>query len=106
MIQLRQLPSFQWGKLSVLVADEQIFAFTRTSYDFPAYLVVMNISDRAATANLLINSDIAPRAYVVCYIAAKETHLAATYTSDAPVLTKQVALNARDCLVLTWFSPN
>jgi hypothetical protein len=105
--------SFQWGKLKLLVVDEKIFSFTRSSYDYPTFLVVMNLSDKKTTTNLQINSDIAPRAYVTLYIPGKNNKLikdtdslTTVYKINAPVLTKNVLLNPRDCLVLTWYSSN
>lgn len=104
LLNLRQLPSFQWGKLSVHVVTDQIFSFLRRAYDFPAFLVVMNISDVAGTVALETNANIAPRAYVSTYIPGikKVSELSKIYTKNAPVLTNNVTLNARDCLILTW----
>lgn len=104
LLNLRQLPSFQWGKLSVHVVTDQVFSFLRRAYDFPAFLIVMNISDDESTVALETNANIAPRAYVTAYIPGnkKNSELSKLYTQNAPVLTKKVTLNARDCLILTW----
>ena len=103
LLKLRQQPSFQWGKLKVHVVNDQVFSFTRKAYDFPTYMVVMNISDRPARVVLETGSDIAPRAYVSCYIPGlEESSLLEAYKLNAPVMTKNVSLEARDCLVLTW----
>jgi hypothetical protein len=103
LLKLRQQPSFQWGKLKVHVVNDQIFSFTRKAYDFPSYMVVMNLSDRPSRVVLETGSDIAPRAYVSCYIPGLEgSSLLETYKLNAPVMTKNVSLEARDCLVLSW----
>ncbi len=113
-MQIRRLPSFQWGKLDILVVDHHIFSFTRRAYGFPVYLVVMNFSDEIQTVNLCINNTIAPRAYVLYYISGTynevkgnekltdEMNLLDKYKVKSPVLTKNVFLNAYDCLILTW----
>lgn len=103
LLKLRELPSFQWGKLKLHVITDQVFSFTRKAYDFPSFLVVINISDEQSNVTLETSSEIAPRAYVSCYIpGGKSNSLNSQYKLDAPVLTKNVSLNPRDCLVLMW----
>lgn len=103
LLKLREQASFQWGKLKLHVINEQIFSFTRKAYDFPSYLVVLNISDKPSKVILETSSEIAPRAYVSCYISGgKSNSLDSQYQVNAPVLTKNVSLNPRDCLVLMW----
>jgi hypothetical protein len=115
LVQLRQLPSFQWGTFSKVVVNEQVFSFIRRAFGHPVFLVVMNMSDKNTNVNLLKSSDIAPRAYVKYYIPGKvaseaaatvtdDVNLAEKYKLDAPVLTKNVFLKARDCLILFWRS--
>ncbi len=111
---LRRLPSFQWGKLNILVANNHILSFTRRAYGFPVYLVVMNFSNKVQNVNLCINNNIAPRAYVLYYISGiynepignekilDEMNLLDKYKVKSPVLTKSVFLNGYDCLILTW----
>lgn len=119
LIKLRKnTPTLQWGKTSVIKSNEQIFAFTRTAYDFPTYLIVMNLSKENVNVNLLVSSDIAPRAYVVYYLKGKrikqpdEDNETLGDKKDidmslgAPILTKNVFLKGYDCLVLTWYSTN
>ena len=115
LVELRRiLPVLQWGTLNMLKVDEQIISFTRTAYDFPTYLVLMNLSDENVNANLLVNTDIAPRAYVVYYVPGKrltnektnEEDLTQTYRKGAAVLTKNVFLKSYDYLVVTWYSSN
>lgn len=104
LLKLRAQPAFQWGKLKIHVVNSQIFSFTRKAYDFPTYMLVMNISDTPAKVSLETGSEIAPRAYVSLYIPGRTSNsrLVDTYSLNAPVLTKSVALEPRDCLVLTW----
>ena len=125
LVELRKtLPVLQWGTLNMLKVDEQIISFTRSSYDFPTYLVVMNLSNKNVNANLLVSTDIAPRAYVVYYVPGKpqqaaktESHdkesnkeaeidLIETYKKGAAVLTKNVFLKSYDYLIVTWHSTN
>jgi hypothetical protein len=122
LARMRQLPSFAWGNLSLLVVNEQVFSFLRSAYDFPAFLVAMNISDKNALVNLQINNNIAPRAYVAYYIPGKLNfnkpdenivdknnnliNLSEKYSLNSPVLTKSVYLKPYDCLILTWYSSN
>ena len=123
LMELRKRPSFQWGQLSLLVVNDQVFSFIRNAYDFPTFLVVINMSDKNTNVNLLINSDVAPRAYVTYYIPGnnsafnengifnsnstyKDVDLNETYKKGAPVLTKNVFLKAHDCLILTWHLQN
>lgn len=108
LLKLRTLPSFQWGKLKIHVVTDQVFSFTRRAFDFPSYLVVMNISDITVKVKLETTSEIAPRAYVSSYMpgltreALKDNYLSKVYTPNASVLTKLVTLDARDTLILTW----
>ena len=123
LIQMRKsLPILQWGKLEMHLCNEKIFSFLRFSYDYPTYLVVMNLSAENVNTDLLIGTDIAPRAYVVYYLegtniksvaeptdsqkAKKEVDLTELYKKNEPVLTKNVFLKGYDCLVLTWHSTN
>ena len=114
LMKLKKLPSFQWGKLDLLVVNENIFSFTRRAFDHPVYLVVMNFIDCVQNVNLLVNNSIAPRAYVLYYISGSynevndnkkitdELNLIDKYQVKSPVLTKSVYLNSYDCLMLTW----
>jgi hypothetical protein len=103
LLKLRRLPSFQWGKLTIHVVTEQIFSFLRRAYAFPAFLVVMNVSDATVSVALETNANIAPRAYVSAYMPGRaRSELAKVYAPNAPVLTRSVTLNGRDCLILTW----
>lgn len=76
----------------------------RRAFGCDVYLVCMNLSDTNASVNLLTSSEIAPRAYVAYYIPGStiEDGLDVKYKIKAPILTKSVALNAKDCLILTW----
>ena len=74
-------------------------------------MVVVNLSDKSARVSLETGSDIAPRAYVSCYVPGNNnvddddksgTELLKVYGLNAPVLTRSVSLDARDCLILTW----
>lgn len=112
LVKLRKSPSFQWGKLEVLLANDKVFAFVRRAFGFPVFLVAMNFSDSLTTVDLLLNNNIAPRAYVAYYmpgnIANHDTSNLNGFVDDcnyklkSPVLTKSVTLKPRDGLVLTW----
>lgn len=115
----KQTPTLQWGKTTVIKANEQVLAFTRTAYDFPTYLIAMNLTEENINVNLLVSSSIAPRAYVTYYLRGKqikqpdldeetpkEIDMASVYKTGAAVLTKNVFLKGYDCLVLTWYSTN
>lgn len=121
LIELRKSPSFLYGKLSVLLANEQVFAFVRKAFGSPVFLVAMNLSSSNASVNLLLNNNIAPRGYVAYYAAGKymanNTAAAPADTSmmkpngnavepdyklKSPVLTKNVSLKPFDTLILTW----
>jgi hypothetical protein len=111
LVTLRSQLAFKWGCVQIVTANEQILAFLRKAFGFEVYLVAMNLSDSTTTANLLVNNEIAPRAYVALYIPGKadgkskdaETvDLEAKYKVKSPVLTKSVTLKARDCLILRW----
>ncbi len=98
------------------MANEQVFSFIRRAFGQPVFLVVMNMSDKNTNVNLLKSTDIAPRAYVKYYIPGKvsttsaadtpadDVNLLEKYKVEAPVLTKNVFLKARDCLILYWRS--
>jgi hypothetical protein len=122
-MKLRRLPSFQWGKLEILLVNEHIFSFTRKSDDHPVYLVAMNISDQDQITNLMVNDTIAARAYVLYYISGtykeinnneyiqmnmsenhediNERNLINKYKVNSLIPTNNVKLNAYDCLILT-----
>jgi alpha-glucosidase len=112
LVKLRKEPSFLWGKLQLLVVNDQIFSFTRSAFGFATFLVVMNFSDSETRVNLLVNNSIAPRAYVKKYISgnielnnstnSEKVDLVERYKVQSPVLTKNVILNPHDCLILTW----
>jgi len=125
LVELRKsLPVLQWGSLNMIKVDQQIISFTRSAYDFPTYLVVMNLSDKNVNANLLVSTDIAPRAYVVYYVPGRpktqtkaetidketmketEMDLIETYKKGAAILTKNVFLKSYDYLIVTWYSTN
>ena len=111
LMELRKSPSFLYGKLSILLANEQVFAFVRKAFGSPVFLVAMNLSNSNATANLQLNSGIAPRGYVAYYAPGRSEQTmfnllpnVATpdYKPKSPVLTKSVLLKPHDTLVLTW----
>jgi len=116
LVELRKSPSFLYGKLSILLANEQVLAFVRKAFGSSVFLVAMNISDSMATANLLLNSNIAPRGYVAYYAPGNSKqnditsfkllpngkNLDIEYKIKSPVLTKNVILKPRDILILTW----
>jgi hypothetical protein len=114
LIKLRQLPSFQWGSFSKVVVNEQVFSFIRRAFGQSVFLVVMNMSDTNVNVNLLKSTEIAPRAYVKLYIPGGKASLASStaeyvdlvekYKVEAPVLTKNVFLKARDFLIVYWRS--
>jgi len=108
LVKLRKNTStLQWGALNFVKIEEKIFSFTRTAYDFPTFLIVMNFSEDNTNTNLLVSTDIAPRAYVALYIPGKSSNeTESTYKKGEPVLTKNVSLKAYDCLILTWHSTN
>ena len=105
-----------YGKLSILLANEQVLSFVRKAFGSPVFLVVMNFSDSIATANLLLNSNIAPRGYVAYYAPGNSNkhettsfkhclngkNLDIDYKIKSPVLTKSVFLKPHDILILTW----
>lgn len=101
---LRRSPSFQWGTYQTVVVNDKIFSFLRRAYGFPPFLVVMNLSNSSTQANLLINTDIAPRGYVVYYCKGSngQNDYELDYKVKMPVLTKTVKLNPHDFLILTW----
>ena len=116
LIELRKSPSFLYGKLSVLLANEQVFAFVRKAFGSPVFLVAMNFSNSTTTVNLLLNNNIAPRGYVAYYAPGnvKQTDVTSfkllpngnnpenEYKLKSPVLTKNVCLKPFDTLILTW----
>lgn len=109
LIQLRQKPAFQYGSVKMHVMTEQIFSFVRKAFACDVYLVCMNMSERNANVSLLTSNEIAPRAYVAMYIPGgtttdknDEIDLFVKYKPKEPVLTKNVFLKPRDCLILTW----
>ncbi|CAF0980695.1 unnamed protein product [Brachionus calyciflorus] len=105
LVNLRRSPSFQWGSYKTIVVNDQIFSFLRRAYGFPPFLVVMNFSNSSTQVNLLINSDIAPRGYVVYYHEGSSynpSDYKLEYKVKSPVLTKNVKLNPFDLLILTW----
>jgi oligo-1,6-glucosidase len=107
LVKLRKHAStLQWGALNFVKVEEKILSFTRTAYDFPTYLIVMNFSEENINTNLLVGTDIAPRAYVALYIPGKSSDETHAYEKGEPVLTKNVSLKAYDCLILTWHSTN
>ena len=128
LMELRKSPSFLYGKLSILLANEQVFAFVRKAFGSPVFLVAMNLSSSHASVNLLLNNNIAPRGYVAYYAPGKQmaannnnSNNSTTAPNDdasmmkpngntaepdfklkSPVLTKNVALKPFDTLILTW----
>jgi glycosidase len=114
LMELRKSPSFVYGKLSILLANEQVFAFVRKAFGSPVFLVAMNLSNSQTSVNLLLNSNIAPRGYVAYYARGSQStsgdfkllpngkDLDAEYKVKSPVLTKSVLLKPRDTLILTW----
>jgi hypothetical protein len=87
----------------------------RKAFGFPAFLVVMNMSDEdGINFHLQISNDVAPRAYVRYYIPGSDIrksfesssdnqiNLIEKYKFNTPLLTKNVYLKSRDCLILTW----
>jgi hypothetical protein len=113
LIELRSRPSFQWGKRKLVLVNKNVFSFVRTSYIHPTFLVIMNLTDATVSENLMINNDIAPRAYVTYYMPGNidsieddknSIDLNEKYKLNEPVLTKKILLKPRDCLILTWFS--
>lgn len=88
------------------VVNNQIFSFVRKAFGFPGFLVVMNISEETANCNFIQDSELATEyAFVSYYISGKckrITGLDAKYKYNNCVSTKNVILNPRDCLVLTW----
>lgn len=106
LVDLRQLPSFQWGSYQPVVVNNEIFSFLRKAYGFPPFLVVINFSSSRTETNLAISSDIAPRAYVVFYVkgSKNKNNCELDYKIKSPLLTKSIKLNARDIIILTWGS--
>lgn len=110
LVSLRQQVAFQWGSLKMVTVNDQVFSFLRKAIGFDVYLIAMNMSDSTATANLLVNSDIAPRAYVALYIPGNcganndkvEVDLLSKYKPKAAIMTKNVLLKPHDCLILSW----
>lgn len=118
---MRRHASFQYGSLKIHTVTTQIFSFLRKAFGADVFLVCINTSDSDVTVNLLTSNEVAPRAYVALYIPGsstvhtiktstlKDDEAAATaealdtkYKPKSPVLTKNVALKAHDCLILTW----
>ena len=123
-MRLRRLPSFQWGKLEILLVNEHIFSFTRKADDHPVYLIIINLSDEDQTTNLMVNDNISSRAYVLYYISGtyneinnnsyieiitsensdedmNEKNLINKYKINSLIPTSNVKLNPYDCLILT-----
>lgn len=99
----------------MVTVNDQVFSFLRKAFGCDVYVVCMNMSESNANVNLLVSNEIAPRAYVALYIpgtlytenngccgAVEDIDLDAKYKPKSPVLTKNVFLKPRDCLVLTW----
>ena len=105
LVKLRGEPSFQWGKLELVLANDQAFAFVRRAHGFPVFLVAMNLSSSVANVNLCLNN-IASCARVVYYIPGcfNGSGDSVDYKLDSAVLTDDVLLKPYDTLVLTWHS--
>ena len=106
LVKLRAEPSFQWGKLELVLANDQVFAFVRRAYGFPVFLVAMNLSGSVTNVNLCLNNNIASCARVVYYIpgCVNGSDDSVDYKLDSAVLTDNVFLKPYDTLVLTWHS--
>lgn len=113
LAELRRQPSFQYGAVKTVIVNDQIFSFLRKAFGFDVYLICMNLSDVNTNVNLLVSNEIAPRAYVALYVpgilytenngnSVEDIDLDSKYKQKSPVLTKNVFLKPRDCLVLTW----
>lgn len=100
----------------MLLVDENIFSFMRKAYGFNGYLVIMNISDSIQEFNIYKKGNeskqvIDPIAYVAYYITSNKNRtikdrnglneIKLNYKHKEAVSTKNIRLNARDCLILT-----
>ena len=125
LVEMRKLPSFQWGDLKLHEINEQVFSFLRFAGQGNAeFLVAMNLSDEKTLVNL--SGDRVPNKASVFYYSPgnkslkglkmkdlfklekekcfDQEELNDSYEKEAEVFTKQIRLNPHDFIILTWLT--